>query len=85
MTTPPARPTPSPTSFPLHASDGSLQRALASAMQTLLRHARQGTIVLRGPNSGNVYSFSDRAATAVLNADVDALLRTGMLVRVNRP
>ena len=83
MTMPQARTTPSPSNVPLQTTDGSLQRALASATQTLLRHARPGTIVLRGPNSGTVYSFSARAATIVRNADVDALLRTGVLVRAN--
>ena len=56
----------------------------ASSAQMLLRHAREGSIVLRGPSTGQVYRFSKDAATAVLIADVDALLRTGALERVNR-
>jgi hypothetical protein len=50
----------------------------------LLRHAREGSIVLRGPSTGQVYRFSNQAATAVLTADVDALLRTGALERADR-
>ena len=56
----------------------------ASSGQTMLRHAREGSIVLRGPATGQVYRFSNQAATAVLIEDVDALLRTGALVRANR-
>lgn len=54
------------------------------ASHTMLRHARQGTIVLRGPSSGRIYRFSKDAATAVLTDDVSALLRTGFLERANR-
>ena len=56
----------------------------ASSAQMMLRHAREGSIVLRGPSTGQVYRFSNQAATAVMIADVDALLRTGALERVNR-
>jgi hypothetical protein len=44
-----------------------------------LRHARAGTLALRGPGSGRVYLFSDTEATPVLAEDLDALLRTGLL------
>lgn len=50
----------------------------------MLRHTRGGTIVFRGPASGQLYRFSNGAATAVLAEDVNALLRTGVLERVNR-
>jgi hypothetical protein len=50
----------------------------------LLRHAREGTIVLRGPGSGLIYRFSTHAATVVLAEDVNALLRTGVLQHANR-
>jgi hypothetical protein len=80
MTMPPARVTPSPHRPSNHAPDG----ALASAGEAALRHAREGTIVLRGPYSGRVYRFSHHGATAVLAEDVGALLRTGVLERANR-
>lgn len=54
------------------------------ASQVVLRNAREGTIVLRGPSSGQLYRFSKDAATAVLNDDASALLRTGLLERANR-
>ena len=54
------------------------------ASQALLRNAREGTIVLRGPSSGQLYRFSSHADTAVLAGDVSALLRTGLLKRANR-
>ena len=50
----------------------------------MLRHARAGTIALRGPRSGRIYQFSDRAASAVLPQDAEALLRTGVLERERR-
>jgi hypothetical protein len=49
----------------------------------MLRHAKTGTIALRGPRSGKVYLFSDREATAVLARDADVLLRTGVLERAS--
>lgn len=58
--------------------------APASPAQTLLRHAREGSIVLRGPYSGQIYQFSRSAATAVQAEDVGALLRTGALEYANR-
>ena len=56
----------------------------ASSARMLLRHAREGSIVLRGPATGQVYRFSNQAATAVRIEDADALLRTGALERANR-
>jgi hypothetical protein len=50
----------------------------------MLRHAREGTVVLRGPVSGQVYRFSHGAATAVLREDIEPLLRSGILERANR-
>ena len=47
-----------------------------------LRCVRGGTLVLRGPRTGRVYLFSDRRGTAVSPADVEPLLRTGVLERV---
>lgn len=67
-----------------YTPDPSRQPAPASPGQTLLRHAREGSIVLRGPNSGQIYRFSPDAATAVLAEDVAALLRTGALKYANR-
>ena len=72
MLTPQTIPTPRP-AFRAH-----------SGQKMMLRHAREGSIVLRGPSTGQVYRFSDREATAVLTADADALLRTGTLVRADR-
>ena len=77
MTMPQARVTPSPHRSSGHAPDGALG-------ETTLRHAREGTIALRGPYSGRVYRFSNRGSTAVLAEDVGALLRTGVLERANR-
>jgi hypothetical protein len=54
------------------------------ASQALLRNAREGTIVLRGPSSGQLYRFSSHTATAVRAGDVSALLRTGLLKRANQ-
>jgi hypothetical protein len=58
--------------------------ASASAGERLLRHAQAGTITLRGPYSGQVYSFAPHAATAVRAEDVGALLRTGLLIGAER-
>ena len=58
--------------------------APALSSQAMLRHAREGGIVLRGPYSGRFYRFSNQDATAVLAEDADALLRTGVLERVSR-
>ncbi len=66
---------PSPQSAPGRVPDAS---------QTLLRNAREGTIVLRGPSSGQLYRFSSRMDTAVRAGDVSALLRTGLLKRGDR-
>ena len=64
--------------------DRSRQSTPAPPTQTLLRHVREGGIVLRGPYTGQIYRFSHDAATAVFAEDVGALLRTGALERVNR-
>jgi hypothetical protein len=77
MTAPQTRRVPPP-------PDATIQHPPASSAQTLLRHAREGTIELRGPSSGQIYRFSSQAATAVLAQDVGALLRTGALVHANR-
>ena len=47
----------------------------------MLRHAKPGTLALRGPRSGRVYRFTQAEPTAVLAEDAPALLRTGALVR----
>ena len=65
-----------------YTPDRSQPPAPAPTAQTLLRHAREGSIVLRGPYSGQIYRFSRDAATAVFAEDVGALLRTGALERV---
>ena len=70
------------TNPPVRAASSPPPRA--SSGQMMLRHAREGSIVLRGPSTGQVYRFSNQEATAVLIADADALLRTGALERVNR-
>ncbi len=67
-----------------YTPDLSRRSAPALLGQTLLRHAREGSIVLRGPHSGQIYRFSRDAATAVLAEDVGALLRTGALEYAKR-
>ncbi len=68
-----------------HTPDRSQPPAPASPAQTLLlRHAREGSIVLRGPYTGQIYSFSRSAATAVFAEDAGALLRTGALEYARR-
>jgi hypothetical protein len=51
----------------------------------MLRHARAGTIALRGPRSGKVYLFTDQAAIPVLAEDADLLERTRALERLPAP
>lgn len=80
MRTPSQRPASSPTLPDAPRRQAPATSAAASA-PVILRHAKEGTIALRGPRSGNVYLFSDRATTGVLAADADVLLRTGVLVR----
>ncbi|MFL6262916.1 MAG: hypothetical protein ACJ76Y_24725 [Thermoanaerobaculia bacterium] len=67
-----------------YTPEPSRRSAPASPAQTLLRYAREGGIVLRGPYSGQIYRFSRDAATPVLAEDVGALLRTGNLEYANR-
>jgi hypothetical protein len=67
-----------------YTPEPSRRSAPASPAQTLLRYAREGGIVLRGPYSGQIYRFSHDAATPVLAEDVGALLRTGALEHVKR-
>jgi hypothetical protein len=45
----------------------------------LMRLVQKGTLVLRGPVSGQVYLFYDRAPRAVRSEDVAVLLATGLL------
>ena len=58
------------------------RQAPAPATPAMVRHARAGTLALRGPRSGRIYLFSDREASAVLAEDLEILLRTGVLERL---
>jgi len=51
-----------------------------AAEPVMLRHAKPGTIALRGPRSGRVYRFTHGEPTAVLAEDAPALLRSGAIV-----
>lgn len=52
---------------------------------TVLRYLGSGTILLRGPETGRVYYFSEKGnATTVDENDVDALLRTQLFEREER-
>ncbi|GAB3387145.1 hypothetical protein GCM10027432_21990 [Lysobacter fragariae] len=51
------------------------------ASETRLRCATRPRLFLRGPHSGRAYGFTLEGDTPVDPRDVDALLRTGLLVR----
>jgi len=69
---------PAPATRPAEAPQ---RRATIAPAAVMLRHAKPGTLALRGPRTGRIYLFIDREPRAVDPEDAPTLLRSGAVER----